>query len=100
MNQQQIIIKARAENNVTLAQLGELFDCTAARIQQVEKGVNTLPLARIQILAGNRQAPEWARSLAYQLWLIVLMDDYAEMFKQLEKLGRVVFPNNGANRHG
>jgi len=100
MNQQQLIIKARAENNVTLAQLGELFDCTAARIQQVEKGVNTLPLERIQILVNHKAAPDWARALAFQLWLIVLMDDYAEMFKQLERLSQAVFPNNGAKRNG
>ena len=98
MNQQQIIIKAREENNVTLAQLGELFDCTAARIQQVEKGLNNLPIERIEILASNKHAPEWARNLAFQLWMLCLIDDYAEIFTQLEKLRGMLFPNNGAKR--
>ncbi|HLE30373.1 MAG TPA: helix-turn-helix transcriptional regulator [Anaerolineales bacterium] len=98
LNQSQLIIKARSDHGATLEQLGELFDCTKQRIQQVEKGVHDLPIERIEILASNKHAPEWARNLAFQLWMLCLIDDYAEMFAQLETLGRIVFPNNGAKR--
>jgi len=98
MNQSKLITKARRDHDVTLAELGKLFDCTKQYIQQVEKGINEFPAERIQILASNAKAPEWARNLAFQLWMLCLIDDYAEMFVQLETLRRIVFPNNGAKR--
>jgi len=80
---------------VTLEALGEMFGCTRQRIYQVEAGVNILPTERVLILATNKDAPEWARHLAFQLWVLNIADDYAEMFKQLELL----FPNgNGKAR--
>jgi len=99
MDQSQLIIKARHDHGATLEELGELFDCTKQRIQQVEKGVHDLPVERIEILASNKHAPEWARNLAFQLWMLCLIDDYAEIFAQLETLRRIVFPNNGAKKN-
>jgi len=98
MNQSQLIIKARRDHDVTLAELGELFDCTKQYIQQVEKGINEFPAERIEILASNTKAPEWARTLAFRLWLLVLINDYAQIFAQLETLKKMLFPNNGAKR--
>ena len=98
MNQSQLISKARRDHDVTLAEFGELFDCTKQYVQMVEKGRHEFPAERIRILASNTKAPEWARNLAFQLWMLCLIDDYAEMFAQLETLRRIVFPNNGAKR--
>ena len=98
MNQQQLLIKARRDHDMTLEALGDLFGCTKQHIYQIEQGITTLSAERIQVLASNTKAPEWARSLAFQLWLLILMNDYAEMFAQLETLRRIVLPNNGAKR--
>jgi transcriptional regulator with XRE-family HTH domain len=99
MNQSNLIRAARRDNDVTLEALGEMFGCTRQRIYQVEAGVNTLPTERVQILATDSAAPEWARDLAFKLWLLNVMDDYAEMFAQLEKLRGLLFPNgNGKAR--
>jgi len=98
LNQSKLIIKARHDHDVTLAELGELFNCTKQYVQQVEKGINEFPAERIEILASNTKAPEWPRNLAFQLWMLCLIDDYAEMFAHLETLRRIVFPNNGAKR--
>lgn len=98
MNQSQLITKARRDNDVTLEALGEMFGCTRQRIYQVEAGVNTLPTERVQVLATNSDAPEWARDLAFQLWLINVTDDYADMFAQLEKLRGLLFPNGNGKR--
>jgi transcriptional regulator with XRE-family HTH domain len=96
VNQQQLLIKARRDHDMTLEAFGGLFECTKQHIYQIEQGITTLSSDRIQVLASNTKAPEWARSLAFQLWLLILTNDYAEMFAQLETLRRIVFPNNGA----
>jgi len=97
MNQAKLIRAARQDNDVTLEALGEMFGCTRQRIYQVEAGVNILPIERVQILATNNDAPQWARALAFQLWLLIVKDDYAIMFAQLEKLSDLLFPNPNGN---
>ncbi len=98
MDQQKLLLKARHDHGLTLEALGDLFGCTKQHIYQVEQGITTLSSDRIQVLATNRKAPEWARALAFQLWVLSLTDDYAEMGEQLEHLGKAVFTNNGAKR--
>ena len=98
MNQQQLLLKARHDHDLTLEALGKLFGCTRQHIYQVEQGITTLSTDRIQFLASNTKAPEWAHALATRLWVLSLTNDYAEMGTQLEHLSDAVFPDNGAKR--
>lgn len=91
----QLIIKARRDHGTTLQEFADMCGCTKQYIHQIEIGDTNLSLGRIQALASNSAAPDWARQLALQL----LTNDYAQMGRQLEAVRASLFPNgNGKAR--
>jgi transcriptional regulator with XRE-family HTH domain len=95
----QLISQARRDHGTTLEEFAAMCSCSKQYIHQVEIGDTNLSIERIQALASNSAAPEWARRLAFQLWLVIVTTDYAQMGAQLEELRVLLFPDgNGAKR--
>lgn len=95
----QLISQARRDHGTTLEEFAAMCSCSKQYIHQVEIGDTNLSIERIQALASNSATPEWARRLAFQLWLVIVTNDYAQMGAQLEELRVLLFPpGNGAKR--
>ncbi len=86
----QILKRARREREMTLEQMAEVFGLTRARINQYETSSQMIPPERIKDWANDPRLPEWARALAYQLWLASLEQQYATIGEQMQVLGQLV----------
>lgn len=85
----QILKRTRKEREMTLEQMAETFGLTRARLNQYETS-DSIPPDRIRDWANNPRLPEWARALAYQLWLATLEQQYATIGEQMTQLGQLV----------
>ncbi len=85
MTPNQILKKFRREREYTLEQMAELLGLTRARLSQYENG-DAIPVGRIRDWSNAPQLPEWARNMAYQMWLATLEQVHDALGKQLEAL--------------
>jgi transcriptional regulator with XRE-family HTH domain len=85
MTPNQILKKFRREREYILEQMAELLGLTRARLSQYENG-DAIPVGRIREWSNAPQLPEWARNMAYQLWLATLEQAHDALADQLEAL--------------
>jgi transcriptional regulator with XRE-family HTH domain len=89
MTPNQILKKFRRNRDMTHEQMAELFGLTRARLSQYESG-SPIPPDRIREWANNNRLPDWARNMAYQMWLASLEQQYSAIGDQMQQLGQLV----------
>lgn len=89
MSPNQLLKQVRRDRNLTLEAMAETLGMTTQRLSQWERG-DSIPPERIQIWANDKRLPEWARALAYQLWLASLEQQYGAIGEQMQVLGQLV----------
>ncbi len=89
MSPNQIFKQVRRDRNLTLEAMAETLGMTTQRLSQWERG-DSIPAERIRDWANNPRLPEWARSMAYQLWLATLEQQYGAIGEQMTALGQLV----------
>ncbi len=89
MTPNQILKKFRRDRECTLEQIAELLGLTRARLSQYESG-DAIPVGRIREWSNASHLPEWARNMAYQMWLASLEQAHDALGEQLEALSDLV----------
>ena len=89
MSPNQILKQTRRDLGLTLESMAETLGMTTQRLSQWERG-DEIPAERIKGWANNARLPDWARNLAYQLWLESLEQQHAEIGDQMQELGQLV----------
>lgn len=92
----QILKKARREREMTLEQMAEVLGLTRARINQYETSDQQIPADRIKEWVNNPRLPDWARNLAYQLWLGTLEQQHETLGEQMTQLGQLLSDRTAA----
>ena len=89
MTPNQILKTFRRDRDMTHEQMAELFGLTRARLSQYESG-SPIPPDRIQEWANNNRLPDWARGMAYQMWLASLEQQHSAIGDQISQLEHLV----------
>ena len=89
MTPNQVLKQFRRQRELTHEQMAEILGLTRARFSQYENG-DSIPAERIREWSNSSKLPEWARHMAYQMWLAWLEQQHAAIGEQIAALSQVV----------
>jgi len=89
MTPNQVLKQFRRERELTHEQMAEVLGLTRARLSQYESG-DSIPAERIREWSNSSKLPDWARHMAYQMWLAWLEQQHVAIGEQIEALSHVV----------